>query len=273
MDIVTIALIRKKIYRIAANVQQKLHVPKYAVVSQLNRIIIPMITVLRAAPSFVLKELLSLNDTSDIRGEVLIDMSVGPLLFGIIPMCESFSEVIMLDLSDSALKGIEAWRKKEEGATDWSFASQYMKEQNISREQWKEKEEALRSKISRVSQVSFSKDRPSDLSSLPKADCVLCLYMLHPVSEDYDAFCCNVQRLASLLKPGGVLLLLGSEHASFYKLGEDRYFLLDITKEQLTKAVEGAGLTIQAQETLKNEAANDHSKYDTLEFVKAVKEC
>ncbi|KAM9297010.1 indolethylamine N-methyltransferase-like [Gastrophryne carolinensis] len=222
---------------------------------------------------FPMRIISKLCKSGEIGGGVLIDMSAGPILFQIIQMCESFSEVIVLDLSDSALKGIEAWRKKEEGAADWSFASQYADKPNISREHWKEKEEALRSKISWVSKVSFSKDQPSDLSSLPKADCVLCLYILHPVSEDYDAFCLNIQRLASLLNPGGVLLLLGGEHASYYKLGDDLYFLLDITEDQLIKAVEGAGLTIQTKETLKNEASDDKSKYDTLVFVKAVKEC
>ncbi|KAM9299101.1 nicotinamide N-methyltransferase-like [Gastrophryne carolinensis] len=230
-------------------------------------------TVMEEIVAFPMKIISKLCASETIAGNVLIDASAGCHFFHLIPLCESFSEIILLDASDSSIEGTEAWRKQEEEEPfDWYFTTEFAPELKITRDMWKQKEEILRCKISKVLRVNLCDEHPSDLSSLPKADCVMTMYLLNPASKNYQSFCLNLKSLASLLNPGGMLLWFGAYHGKSYKVGEDTFFLLDITKDQAMEAMKGAGLTVQKHETLKSKICCDNLKCDQLVFVKAIKE-
>ncbi|KAM9299655.1 nicotinamide N-methyltransferase-like [Gastrophryne carolinensis] len=226
-------------------------------------------TMLEELVGFPVRMISKLCMEGKLSGRVLMDASVSSLLFQLVPCSEFFSEVTILEFSESSLREIEAWRNKEEGALDWQFASEFSEGLKLSSDQWREKEDALRCKIKKVSRVDFRRDNPADL---PKADCLLCMYLLIPISKDYPSFCHNIRMLASLLNPGGVLLLAGVYNATFYYLGEEKFFLFSLTEDMLMKALKEAGLTVQCHETLKSKVRCNSTQYEKVVFLKAIRE-
>ncbi|XP_072281449.1 nicotinamide N-methyltransferase-like [Pyxicephalus adspersus] len=166
---------------------------------------------------------------------------------------------------------MEAWKNKGRVAIDWSHASQFAEELGINSAKWKEKEDILRSKIKNISKIDFNQEHPADLSVLPKADCVISLYVMHNISESPDSFYRSIQTLASFMKPDGVLLLFGGYNASFYMVGENKFFPLPITQDMLMEALDRAGLTILCYETLQSKVRSSSIHYERLFFVKAGK--
>ncbi|KAM8927181.1 indolethylamine N-methyltransferase-like [Pelodytes ibericus] len=206
-----------------------------------------------------------------IKGGTLIDFSVGSTLSHLFPVCKHFKDVIILEFNDECVRDVQKWVNNEEGAFDWSHASQIVSELEGDRDKWKEKEEDLRRRIKRILKCDFTKENPTHPDVLQKADCVCNLFVLGHVSKDLDEYCHNLKITSSMLKLGGRLLLIGVFNASFYMLGEHKYHILCFSEEEFRKAVRDCGFCIERLEVIDSKI-HDFSDYKQVFFISAVKE-
>ncbi|MEE6513193.1 hypothetical protein FKM82_020728, partial [Ascaphus truei] len=113
-----------------------------------------------------------------VRGDTLIDISIGPTVYHLLSASDIFKEIIVIEFTEPNIQEFEKWLKKDPGAADWSNAAKAVCELEDNREEWQVKEDKVRRAIKQVVKWDVSKDNPLDPVVLPKVDCVLSLWVL-----------------------------------------------------------------------------------------------
>ncbi|MEE6484717.1 hypothetical protein FKM82_013986 [Ascaphus truei] len=221
---------------------------------------------------YPIKQLFKTFSSGRVRGETLLDVSAGPLAFHLLTACDYFKEINVIEFTDANIREFEMWRNKEPGAADWSHAAKFICELEGKSEEWEGKEDKARRAVKRVVKCDLTKDNPLEPVVLPQVDCLLSMYVLLVVSKDHQAYRSNLKKLASMLKTGGYMLLVGSYNTSYYMIGEHKFFTLSWDEEFIREAVCDAGFIIENLEELPTKKTSNFSDYTHIIFLVARKE-
>uniref|UniRef100_A0A8C5R8H7 Nicotinamide N-methyltransferase n=1 Tax=Leptobrachium leishanense TaxID=445787 RepID=A0A8C5R8H7_9ANUR len=208
----------------------------------------------------------------EIKGDTLIDLSACSAGFQLFPLCDIFSEIIVLKCDDSSIKEMKNWLNQDADALDWMHLSQLTSEIKGDRAKYKQEEETMRKKMKFILNCDFSKENLTDPVSLQKADCFISAYILNPACESTDACHRLLRKMASMIKLGGTLLLIGLFNSTFFCLGEEKYRLLAFDEQFLRMAMDGAGLVIKQLEVIKSQIRSCTVHFEDLWVLRAVKE-
>ncbi|XP_072005022.1 indolethylamine N-methyltransferase-like [Engystomops pustulosus] len=217
---------------------------------------------------FPLKAVQRLVSSGTITGNILTDLSSGPLIAHLIPMAEYFRDIVLMKPNYFCLHEMEKWQFGEEDSFNWSHLSELENDRN----KWIEKEECTKSKIRNIMKCDLSKQNPIDPFVLSKADCMTCFFSLGENSIDRATYCENIRRLSSLLNVGGHLILSGLFNVKYFSIGEDKFHSLCIDEEFFRKVMADAGFIVEHLEKLDSKASSDKAKYDQVFLASAVKD-
>ncbi|XP_069804610.1 nicotinamide N-methyltransferase-like isoform X2 [Dendropsophus ebraccatus] len=173
-----------------------------------------------------------------IKGDSLIDISMGSFIHHLYSACDFFKEITILRPSES--------------------------------DQSLEKDIRLKAAIKQIITCYPHKQNLTD-GILPQADCVITLAFLDATSENLQEYDRNLKRMSNLLKPGGHLLLIGSLNASYYTVGEEKFHLLTYDEAHVKKALTDVGFTIDHYEVHNRKAETDLTNYEGFIFIAARK--
>uniref|UniRef100_A0A8C5R883 Methyltransferase n=1 Tax=Leptobrachium leishanense TaxID=445787 RepID=A0A8C5R883_9ANUR len=120
---------------------------------------------------FPLKETYKMLESGHIKGDTLIDLSTGPCIFHLFPLC-NFKNFIVLEFNESCMKVLQKWMNKEPGALDWSHVAKLSAKMEGCSVNWEEKEEDVRKRIKHIIKCDFDKENLTDPVILRNADCV-----------------------------------------------------------------------------------------------------
>ncbi|XP_053311648.1 nicotinamide N-methyltransferase-like [Spea bombifrons] len=218
-----------------------------------------------------LKFLLKEKAAGRIPGDTLTDFSIGPIVCHLLPICDRFKEIVILEFNDVCISELEKWRNSHEEAYDWSHASKALTDLEGKSGGWKEKEELLKQKIKQILKCDFTKENPTDPIVLPKADCVFCAWAIDIISPDKEAYIRNFRKVSSLLKPGGHLILFGNINHSFYFIGEHKYKILKYDEEFLKKNLKDEGYVIESYQANDRKTTSPLVDHEKIVFVNAIK--
>ncbi|KAM4652105.1 nicotinamide N-methyltransferase-like [Discoglossus pictus] len=207
-----------------------------------------------------------------IKGDTLIDISAGPIINQLFPICDFFKEITILEHTDSCIKELEMWMNNESDAFDWSHAATFVCELEGKSDQLQRKEEQLRRKVKQILKFDLSKENPTDPIELQKADCVLSVWGLSVLSMDHDGKSRDIKKISAMLKLGGHFLLVGGFNATFYMLGDHKYHTLTYNEEFLRKILGEAGFTLECIEMSESNISNDIIDVDIIYFASAIKD-
>ncbi|XP_075459248.1 indolethylamine N-methyltransferase-like [Ascaphus truei] len=207
-----------------------------------------------------------------VRGETLLDVTIGPTAFHLLSACDFFKEINVIEFTDANIREFEMWRNKEPGAADWSHAAKIVCELEGKSEKWQGKEDKARRAVKRVVKCDFTKDNPLEPIVLPKVDCVLSMFLLFVVSKDHQAYRSNMKKLASMLKTGGHMVLFGPLNKSYCMVGEHKLSCLIHDEEFMREAVCDAGFIIVDFDLLPTKKTSNLSDYKHAFFLIARKE-
>ncbi|MEE6484638.1 hypothetical protein FKM82_013955 [Ascaphus truei] len=143
---------------------------------------------------YPLRELFKILTPGCVRGDTLIDLSIGTSIFQLLTASDYFKEIIMLESSDVSIREIEKWLKKEPGAVDRSHAAMFVCELEGKSDGWEEKEEKLRRAIKRVVKCDFTKANPLDPVVVPQADVLISVWYLEAASKDHNSYLSNLKK-------------------------------------------------------------------------------
>ncbi|OCT98973.1 nicotinamide N-methyltransferase [Xenopus laevis] len=206
-----------------------------------------------------------------IKGESLIDISIGPLIFPLFPIFEYFKEITILKFNDDCIKEVEKWKTSDTDACDWSHAVMFMMELEGNSVVWTHKEEQLKRRIKHILKCDLSKENLVDQRMVPKADCVLSAWIMETISKDETSYCRNLKKISSLLKLGGHLILIGDIQGSFFIVGGHKYHILSVGEEFLRKALQDEGYSIVLYNAVERNAEKQTTNYKKIVCIIAQK--
>ncbi|XP_063775383.1 nicotinamide N-methyltransferase-like [Pseudophryne corroboree] len=220
-------------------------------------------------PVKILHELFS---SGQMTGQILIDISVGAVIYQLLSASNVFKEIYVMEFTDANIKHFKKWLEKGEDATDWSFTSKLVCDRQGNRDGWQEPEEKVRRAIKNVVKWDIFKNSCIDPQLVPIADCVISLWIINVISKTKEEFQRNVKSFTSRLKIGGHLLLFTVLDMTYYRVGQHKHFILTVDEAFVRESVVNAGFVIEKTDLWNATVESDIVDYKHMLFILARKE-
>ncbi|KAG7315801.1 hypothetical protein KOW79_020667 [Hemibagrus wyckioides] len=167
--------------------------------------------------------------------------------------------------------GIEKkWINNEEGCFDWKPIIEYVCE--LDGKSSSDVEVKLRQKIKQVLKCNVLLENPFHLKSIEPADCVITSLCLEAACKDMQSYTDALCGVTKLLRPGGVLVMIGVLGESFYFVDEIHFSCLNLSEENIEDVVSKLGFTVQELAiSPAEEQENKVSNYDAFFILVALK--
>ncbi|XP_056399637.1 indolethylamine N-methyltransferase-like [Hyla sarda] len=220
---------------------------------------------------FPMENLIKTFAEGHMKGDVLIDLSAGPMVHHLYSACDFFRHIIVLKVTDRCILELKRWLDTRTGAFDWGHVTKLHVEKENKSDQLQDKEEKVRSAVQHVMKCDFAKENITDPIVLPPADCIISGWLLEEISKNQDDYIRYLRKFSGLLKPGGHLILIGSLDMTYYTVGKDRLHAFTYDEDFARKALVGEGFVINYCNIKKRTAVSDLTDYKTLIFIAAHK--
>ncbi|KAK3510797.1 hypothetical protein QTP70_022716 [Hemibagrus guttatus] len=220
--------------------------------------------------TFVLGCLSKIFSTGKYKGRKLIEVGSGPTIHTVISACEHFDELLLSDFVDSNREEIKKWINNEEGCFDWKPIIEYVCE--LDGKSSSDVEVKLRQRMKQVLKCNVLLENPFHPESIEPADCVITALCLEAACKDMQSYTDALCGVTKLLRPGGVLVMVGVLGESFYCVDEIRFSCLNLSKENIEDVVSKLGFTVQEFNiSPAEEQENKVSDYDAFFVLVALK--
>ncbi|XP_040077861.3 indolethylamine N-methyltransferase-like [Ixodes scapularis] len=200
------------------------------------------------------KELHDIFRSDLAQGETLLDVGSGPILLAALLASSRFKHIVLSDLVEGNRLELNKWLDKSEDAIDWTHRA----EQIAALEGYSDiKKGAL--EILECTRSAIRKVVPCDVLEpgvLPEEhretfDVVMSAGCLDCATTDHEAFRMALFNVGTLVKNGGLLLLLGTCGLKSYTVGSAEFPHANLTEGALKKAVTDAHFQIKDYRTKK----------------------
>ncbi|XP_053308364.1 indolethylamine N-methyltransferase-like [Spea bombifrons] len=205
-----------------------------------------------------------------ITGTSLVDISFGPVVYQILAIGEQFSDISVLKATDQCVAEVNAWLKGDSGAFDWSSVSKYIADLEGSRDKWEEKEKKVKAAVKKVLKYERGKQTIVDPSVVPKADCMISMWLNEVASTDREGFIRHLKKMSALIKLGGQLILFTGLNGTFLDIGGQRFNIFLLTEPVLKTALAEAGFSVTMFES-KLSVPKPQTDVQSYAFITAMK--
>src|SRR6185436_8000271 len=200
------------------------------------------------------------------RTQPALVFGVGPTLPHVFLAAEKVSEIHLGEYLPANLHEIERWLGRDPEAHDWRPFVRYTLEcEGLDRPAPEEitfREEMTRARITRLRHVDLRAENPLGVDGTRQYATVISAYCAASATGDKAEWAAYMQRIAGLVRPGGLLLVAALRRSRGYVVGGKTFPSADVDETDLQAVLEprfGRGnLTIQAC-TLNGAAAKGYS--------------
>ncbi|XP_051982565.1 nicotinamide N-methyltransferase [Xyrauchen texanus] len=210
--------------------------------------------------SFVLGCLSRTFSTGKHKGQRLIDVGSGPTIHSVISACDFYEEIVLSDFTDNNRREIENWLKHEDGCFDWKPVLRYVCE--LEGKSPSDLETKLKQRIKKVLKCDVRLENPFYPNTLEPADCVITSLCLEAACKDIETYHYALHGISKLLRPGGLLVMVGVLGETFYKVDEQLFSCLRLSQSNIEDALHGLGLSVHEFNILKAEDWENSSVSD-----------
>lgn len=195
-----------------------------------------------------LKSQHKIYSTGTVKGKRILDMGSGPTIHNVIPAAKWFDEIILSDYTPANLEAQRKWIYKDNDAADWTqFFKHYSKlngNGNGNEDDWPKLESELRSKIKQIVPCDVNLANPLHPLKIGMVDAICTSLCIEAASPDVPSYAKALKNVVSLLKPGGMLVLMGVFDNPVYTVGHKVFKCLVMQKQDVHNAIEAAGLKV-----------------------------
>ncbi|KAI7797481.1 nicotinamide N-methyltransferase [Triplophysa rosa] len=210
--------------------------------------------------TFFLKCLSRVFSAGENKGRMLIDVGSGPTIHSVLSACQHYDEIVLSDFSDGNRREIEKWLENQDGCLDWKPVLQHVCE--MEGKSLSDLEAALKQRVKKVLKCDVRLENPFYPHTLEPADCVVTSLCLEAACKDIPSYCRALDGLTKLLRPGGLLVMIGVLGETFYKVNEQRFSCLRLNKHDIEEALQSSGLSLHEFNILPAEDREDNSVSD-----------
>ncbi|XP_073441726.1 nicotinamide N-methyltransferase-like [Dendrobates tinctorius] len=155
---------------------------------------------------------------SHVKGEVLIDLSVGSLVHHLFTACKFFKPIIVLKMRDRCIMELKRWVDSRTGAFDWGHATKLHVGQKGSTDLLQDKEGNVKSALQHIVKCDLEKENIMEPIVIPPGDCIISAWLLDPICKDQNDYMGYPRRFLGLLKPEGHNILFGGLYVTYYTI-------------------------------------------------------
>ncbi|XP_068102605.1 indolethylamine N-methyltransferase-like [Hyperolius riggenbachi] len=206
-----------------------------------------------------------------VKGDILIDLSVGSFIHHLYSACDIFNDIIMLKFNERCNLETSRWKDSRTGAYNWKHALTHAAKLEGKSAQMKDKDEQLKTAISHVISCDFDNENITHPVVLPLADCVTSLWIASVISKDEDDYTRNLEKISKLLRPGGHLILVGLLNTSYIKVGEENFHAFNVDESFVKNVLHKLGFVIDYCAIQKRRNESTLIDYKAIMFITAFK--
>ncbi|XP_069804578.1 nicotinamide N-methyltransferase-like [Dendropsophus ebraccatus] len=221
---------------------------------------------------FLIENFTKTFSAGHIRGDVLIDLSIGSMIHHLYAPSEFFKAIIILKVRDRCILELKRWLNTRTGAFEWGHATQLHVDLEGKSAELQDKEGKVREAAQHVAKCDLNKQNIMDPVVLPPADCIISCWLLDAICEDQNDYIRYIRKFSELLKPGGHLIIFGCLNVTYYTVGRDRLRALTYDEDFVRKALVGEGFVIDKCVTKKRTGISDLIDHTGVIFAAAHKE-
>jgi len=211
------------------------------------------------------------------RNISFLDYGIGPNLSALISAAPHASEMILCDYTDSNLEYLQQWVNKVPTGYDWTPHFEYVVnylERNEKEDAVKEREELIRNTVKAIVPGDLTKESVIQSGYEGPYDVVHLALTLDVTAKTVDDYKAQIKKVASLVKPGGKIILLEVERRMgleyFYEHAGRTWHFLGVTCEFVANTLEEAGFTDVYVKTAGPADKTKHRNYMFFSATKAV---
>ncbi|XP_077312258.1 nicotinamide N-methyltransferase-like [Lithobates pipiens] len=207
--------------------------------------------------------------TGDIKGDLLIDISMGPVIHHLFSALKYFRNIIILKPTDHCIIEVNKWMNSRTGAFNWSHTATRATEMAGKSDQSEDMEIRLKAAITHVVKFDLNQENLTDPIRLPQADCLVLWCSMDIISKDLEDFVKNLRKFSKLLKLGGYLMYYGVLNGTFFMVGEERFHVVKYNESNLRSILSNEGFVITNLEVSQRKAESDQFDFDSVVFCTA----
>ncbi|XP_077996510.1 nicotinamide N-methyltransferase-like [Glandiceps talaboti] len=189
--------------------------------------------------------LFAVKEKGYLSGERLLEIGGGPCINRLITLTTTFPKIVFAEYTEANRKEVQRWKDKDPDAFDWSKHFKYVAELQNNKENWQDLEDELRQHIIDVIPCDVEDDNIIKSEDDKPFDAILIASCLEFACSTHDAYERSVRNIYSLLRPGGTVIHFGRVGGNFYKVGDERFFALEVDEDFVTSAYKKAGFLIK----------------------------
>lgn len=180
------------------------------------------------------------------KGSRLLEIGSGAVVHNIASASAFFPNIIMSDYVEDNCEELKSWLNGQSSLKQFlDFQAElegYADNLEMGHEMLKNR---IRNSIKQVVRCDVLNDSIllGEVKSTvaPPYDAIISSLCLEAAPPDYEGFILVLKRISKLLRSGGGLILVGFLHGKEWKAGETDFHYIQISKEDLTSALEKSG--------------------------------
>ncbi|XP_072012476.1 nicotinamide N-methyltransferase-like [Engystomops pustulosus] len=207
-----------------------------------------------------------------IKGDILVDLSVGSIIHHLYSALEFFKHIIVLKIKDRCMLELKRWVDTRTGAFDWCHAAQLHADIEGKSYEVQDKEGKVRSALQHVVKFDPEKENITEPIDLPPADCIISAWLLEAISKDKEDYVKYFRKFSKLLKPGGHFIFVGTLEGTYFKIHKEKFHVLTYDEEFVRGVLVGEGFTIDYCDVFRRTVISDLVDFKYVIFIAAHKE-
>lgn len=194
-----------------------------------------------------LESLHKIYATGRVKGKCLLEIGSGPTLHMVMPAAKWFDEIILSDFAQVNRDLQTKWLNQDTDSADWTLFFKHYSKLDGNEDDWLNLENEVRSKIHNVVPCDVHLTNPLHPLKINMVDAICTSLCLEAACPDVSSYEKAMRNVASLLKPGGKLVLMGVLNNQLYAVGHEQFYCLSLQMDDVISSMNIAGLTVLEQ--------------------------
>lgn len=201
------------------------------------------------------------------KGGVLLDFGGGPTIYPLISAVTRVDEIHFSDYLEANLEEVRRWISAEPTAFDWNafirVALELETGESCTDAEVEQRANQIRERITNLVRCDASQAPPIQRSDA-LYDVVLTNFCAESATSDHEQWRAYMTNIASLIKPGGWMVMSALKGATRYAVGPRLFPAVDIDEEELIELFDEIGFCRKGMEVRSTPADRPTREYRGL---------
>ncbi|KAK6192646.1 hypothetical protein SNE40_004083 [Patella caerulea] len=228
-------------------------------------------SVIGGAIPFILERQQDIFKAGDVKGKRLLDIGTGPIPQSVISAVPFVQDIYLTEFSASNRKYLHD-ALFGSGKQDYSNIFKFVTDLSDKSQPWTKLSEELKGKVRGIFPCDLLKDDIFAGSYFPLFDVITTSFCMDAAPPDVDTYGKLVKKVSKYIKLGGHLVYVGVLDESFYFVGEEKFYALNISADEVKAFWKDCGFSIQSWDEIKGSPECEDTDFGSVFVMHCIKE-